>query len=265
VNVLTNGLAVAAVVTFATVAGGSVAEADGYGSPPVYGRAPVAYERPYMWSNWSGFYVGANTGYGWSPNADQLALFGDFPTGLSPAGGFAGGQIGYNWQFNRLVIGAEADIQGAGISDSVQAFNFADRFQSGLNWFGTVRGRLGYSFDRTLVYVTGGFAYGGVHNSVDVGGVAPYRFDGTAAGYVLGAGLEYKLNPAWSIKGEYQYINLGANDPTSPTGARYSNIFGGGNATVRDDDYHTFRLGLNYRFGPREEPRYEPQYEPPPK
>jgi outer membrane immunogenic protein len=249
------------------VAGGSVAQADGYGPPPVYARPPVAYEHPYIWSNWSGFYVGVNTGYGWSPNADQLTLSGDFPTGLSPAGGFAGGQIGYNWQINRLIIGAEADIQGAGISDRVQDFNFGDRFHSELNWFGTVRGRLGYSFDRTLVYVTGGFAYGGVRNAVDGPTLpgAPYRFDGTAAGYVLGAGLEYKFNPAWSIKGEYQYINLGTNDPTNPAGAHYSNIGGGGVATVRNDEYQTFRLGLNYRFGPGEAPRYEPQYEPPPK
>jgi outer membrane immunogenic protein len=211
----------------------------------------VAYERPYVWSAWSGLYVGLNAGYGWSPNGDQLALATDDPTGLSPAGGFAGGQIGYNWQFGHLVLGAEADLQSADISDRVRDLNFLDHFHSRLDWFGTVRGRLGYAFDRTLLFATAGFAYGGVHNVANGPFLpgAPYRFDGTATGYVLGAGLEYRLTPALSIKGEYQYVNLGTNDPTNPAGAPYSNIFGGGAATVRDDEYHTLRFGLNYRFG----------------
>src|SRR5262249_27311559 len=112
-----------------------------------------------------------------------------------------------------------------------------------------VRGRLGYSFDRTLLYVTGGFAYGGVRNGVDGPAISTYRFDGTATGYVLGAGAEFKITPHLSIKGEYQYINLGTNDPTNAAGQPFSNFAGGGVATVRDDEYHTFRLGLNYRFG----------------
>jgi outer membrane immunogenic protein len=227
-----------------------MAQADGL-PEPVYRPLPVAYERPYGWGSWSGFYIGANAGYAWSPNNNQLALLGDFPTGLSPEGGFVGGQIGYNWQFGRVVVGAEADLQGADISDRVQDLNFGDNFHSRLDWFGTVRGRLGYAFDRTLVFATAGFAFGGVHNNVD-GAIlpgSPYKFDGTATGYVLGAGVEYKLNPAWSVKGEYQYINLGTNDPTNPVGLPYSGIGGGGNATVHDDEYHSFRLGVNYRFG----------------
>jgi outer membrane immunogenic protein len=245
-----NGLRIA-VVAGAMMASVSVAKADGYGPQgPGYGPPP-GYERPYVWSTWAGFYGGVNVGYGWSPNSDQLALAGDSPTGLSPAGGFGGGQIGYNWQFGHMVIGAETDLQGADISDRVQDVNFGDNFHSRLDWFGTVRGRIGYAFDRTLLYATAGFAYGGIHNRVD-GPVlmgSPYRFDGTATGYALGAGLEYKLNPAFSIKGEYQYINLGTNDPTNAAGAPYSTIAGGGFATVKDDEFHTLRLGLNYRFG----------------
>jgi outer membrane immunogenic protein len=219
------GLALAAVGAGVTMAGGSVAKADGFApyAPPRSG-----YERPYVWGSWAGFYGGVNVGYGWSPSNDQLALSGDFPTGLSPEGGFGGGQIGYNWQVGHLVFGAEADLQGADISDRVHDFNFGDNFHSSLDYFGTIRGRLGYAFDRTLVYATAGFAYGGVHNTVNgpllLG--APYRFDGTATGYVLGAGVEYKFNPAWSVKGEYQYINLGTNDPTSPSGTPYSAIGG---------------------------------------
>jgi outer membrane immunogenic protein len=248
------GLALAAMGAAVTLCGGGVARADGLPpGPPPYGPPPMSYERPYGYGccTWAGFYGGVNVGYGWSPNSDQLALSFDSPTGLSPEGGFGGGQIGYNWQVGNLVFGAEADLQGADISDRVQDFVFGDTFHSSLNWFGTVRGRLGYGFDRALVYATAGFAYGGVRNSVDLVGFAPYRFDGTATGYVLGVGVEYKFGPAWSIKGEYQYINLGTNDPTNPAGAPYSAAagLGVGVPTVRDDEYHTFRMGLNYRFG----------------
>jgi outer membrane immunogenic protein len=241
---------VATLVVVAMGASIEVTRADGLPEQG-YGPSSVPYERPYVWSGWAGFYAGVNAGYGWSPNSDQLALVGDAPTGLSPEGGFGGGQIGYNWQFGRVVVGAEADLQGAGISDRVTDANYGDVFHSRLDWFGTVRGRLGYSFDRTLLYATAGFAYGGVHNSAIIAGfpVIPYRFDSTAAGYVVGAGVEYKLNPAWSIKGEYQYINLGTNDPANAAFGPYSGFGGGGLATVRDDEYHTFRLGVNYRFG----------------
>ena len=244
-------LALAAMAAAVTLCGGSVARADGYGPyGPPYGPPPgVGYERPYGCCTWAGFYGGVNVGYGWSPNSDQLALSTDSPTGLSPEGGFGGGQIGYNWQVGNLVFGAEADLQGADISDRVRDLNFFDTFHSSLDWFGTVRGRIGYGFDRALVYATAGFAYGGVRNSVDLAGVAPFRFDGTATGYVLGVGVEYKFGPAWSLKGEYQYINLGTNDPTNPAGAAFSAVAGVGVPTVRDDEYHTFRMGFNYRFG----------------
>jgi outer membrane immunogenic protein len=171
------GLALAAMAAAVTLCGGGVARADGFGpsGPPPYGPPAMSYERPYGYGccTWAGFYGGVNFGYGWSPNSDQLALGGDNPTGLSPEGGFGGGQIGYNWQVGHLVFGAEADLQGSDISDRIQDFNFGDTFHSSLDWFGTIRGRLGYGFDRALVYATAGFAFGGVRNSVNVLGVGP--------------------------------------------------------------------------------------------
>src|SRR5215469_4641385 len=107
---------------------------------------------PYV-ASWAGFYAGVNGGYGWSEHSDVLA--GPGFRGLSPSGGFGGGQIGYNWQGvldPRIVLGIEADIQGAGINDN-KFFGprppilrvFSD-FESRLDYFGTVRGRLGYAF-----------------------------------------------------------------------------------------------------------------------
>ncbi len=205
-------------------------------------------------ASWTGFYVGVNGGYGWSESSDQLAWT-EAPAfyGLDPKGGFGGGQIGYNWQgfyHPNFVFGVEADFQGGDLSASGTDGIF--NYSSNLDWFGTVRARLGYALDRTLIYATGGFAYGGVTNDVSNGVAAThYRFDDTATGYVVGGGVEYKLTPAWSLKAEYQYINLGKNDPVNPAGAKFSNL---PTTTLDDDAYHTIRLGLNYHLLPGYEP-----------
>ena len=191
--------------------------------PPVFAPAPL----------WTGFYIGVNGGYGESAS--------DGP--LSPSGGFGGGQIGYNWQglfgTSPLVVGIEADFQGAGISDSAgYAYDYAE---NSLNWFGTVRGRLGYAFGPTLLYATGGFAYGQVEAKGSSLGYA-YDVTETQTGYAVGGGVEYKFNPAWSLKAEYLYVDL---DAGNATGA------GALNASPYTDrsELNTFRLGVNYSLG----------------
>lgn len=91
-------------------------------------------------------------------------------TSYDRSGGFGGGQLGYNFQRDRFVFGVETDIQGADITGSGSANRGADLHSTGydvvanarreatLDWFGTVRGRLGYSFYSALIYFTGGFA-----------------------------------------------------------------------------------------------------------
>jgi outer membrane immunogenic protein len=217
-------------------------------------RAPegVSYkDTPYVAVNWAGFYAGVNGGYAWSEHSDQLA-YTKAPAfyGLSPEGGFGGGQIGFNWQgmwHPHLVLGIEADIQGAGVNAS-GSDAAGLKYKSDLDWFGTVRGRIGYAYDRALVYATGGFAYGGVQNTVLNSGAlgGPAKFDDVATGYVLGGGIEYKFSPAWSVKAEYQYINLGKNDPVTASGKTFSSV---PTTTLTDDAYHTVRAGLNYHFG----------------
>jgi outer membrane immunogenic protein len=227
-------LLLSAAMSLVMVAGASAAD---------YSDAPPA------WS-WAGFYFGANGGYALSTSRDQLALAGDQPTGLYSTGGFGGGQVGYNVQISRWVLGVEADFQSASIGDAVNDLNFGDYFSSQLSSFGTVRGRVGIAFNPLLVYFTGGFAYGNLASFVNgpflVG--APYSFSGIATGYAVGAGVEYALDRSWSVKAEYLYLNFGKNDPTSAAGP-YSQIFGGGSATVNNDAFNAVRIGINYRFG----------------
>ncbi len=224
--------------------------ADMYGAPGA--------GAPYVDVNWTGFYAGVNGGGAWAEN-ENLAAIGLW-SGVRPEGGFGGGQFGYNIQGilgRNVVLGVEADIQGGSISASNKPCCIS--YSSDLDWFGTVRGRVGYAVDRALVYFTGGFAYGGIKNEVSYRSAGnpsggDFRFDGTATGYVIGSGVEYKFTPRWSVKAEYQYIDLGKNDPTyqgiswGDTGTSKNHV-GYYKDSLTEDAFHTVRLGVNYSFG----------------
>lgn len=184
------------------------------------------------------------------------------PYTIEPSGAFGGGQIGYNFQKGNLVFGAEADLQISDIKDSGSGIAIGDpldtySLKANINWFGMVRGRLGYAFDRTLIYATGGFAYGEVER--DNSYFFAFPFGGgpmtgksskttTETGYVIGGGLEDALSPKWSVKGEYQYVDLGTVgvDTTiyyqgAPNGVRQH--------TDLDANFYSVRIGLNYHVG----------------
>ena len=259
------------------VALASASAADIYAGPAAgsYKDTPA-----YVGVNSTGLYVGVNGGYGWSAQSSTIYAFANDAgtTDTSPttsydkSGGFGGGQIGYNLQRDRFVFGVEADFQGAGITGSGSAFANADsgdvlatgRREGTLDWFGTVRGRLGYAYDRALIYFTGGFAYGAssgtasivMDDTKDGGGVHNYSFNpnATRTGYVLGGGVEYALTPAWSVKGEYQFIDLGSSNGF----VGYHDLVDGGNLGrgyfTTDQSYNTVRVGLNYHVGQSFEP-----------
>jgi len=137
------------------------------------------------------------------------------------------------------VFGVEADIQGDGIKRKGVDLS-GERYNTNLDWFGTVRGRVGYTANYTLIYVTGGFAYGGLRQSAEDNGFAPpvtFKSDGV-------------VNPSWALKAEYQYLNFGRNDPIF-SAAETASADG---FHVNDDAYHTVRIGLNYHVGSSYEP-----------
>jgi outer membrane immunogenic protein len=231
------------------------------------------YEMPPVWS---GFYLGLNGGYAWEATASALsataAANGGAPGTASgnywTDGGFGGVQFGYNLQRDRLVFGIETDIQAAGIGGKTalgavsadQSVDTSAVAKSNLDWFGTLRGRAGYAFGSTLVYATGGFAYGGVRDSLalsatSIHGTAAGQVskDITAAGYTVGAGVETAMSPSWSVKAEYQYIDLGTSSLSTSTGIPDSTDTGGASASF-DHSYHTMRVGVNYKFSQTYEP-----------
>lgn len=197
--------------------------------------------------DWTGFYVGVNAGVGLGRDRTQHYQ----PTSsnsfyLSPQGGFGGGQIGYNWQtgsiLGPLVYGIEADIQGGDMSDSrtvLNSFLTPNVYSQKLDWFGTVRGRIGLATGPVLSYVTGGYAYGNVKTNVGIAGVGAFSDSRVESGWTVGSGVEAALGGNWTGKIEYLYLNLG----------NRTEGFGGVNTVTSELRQNIFRVGLNYRIG----------------
>lgn len=260
-------------ITAATLlAGTSLTQAADLGRMPV--KAPPIVAAP-VW-NWTGFYVGGNAGYGFG-DRDSVDTSGQVAVnvnnvlgGARPArvnldrdGFVGGGQIGYNWQFMpNWLVGIEADIAYTDFRDSTTVTTLplagpgtlANTFSTRLDYLGTVRGRVGYVFDRTLIYATGGLAYGRVRNSVNFFGTAgQLQFTGSESsvetGYTVGGGIEHAFLPNWTVKGEYLFYDLGRDTVNV---AVIPGSGGGGtgyNSEFRNEG-HIVRAGVNYKFGP---------------
>ncbi|WP_188611219.1 outer membrane protein [Chelatococcus reniformis] len=223
--------------------------------------APVAPAVIVPVFTWTGFYVGVNAGYAWNTNNDNNAYGYGYPGyagygyyGDSGSdGGFAGGgQIGYNYQIGQFVIGAEADIQYADLGGK-NNYGYGNQ---GMDWFGTVRARAGFAFDRALIYATGGFAYGGGgnNNSAYFGnnygyGGAYYggNGDNTATGWTVGGGLEYAFTDNITAKVEGLYVSLdrGNSDVYLPGAALATSYYSNGS---KNNEFGVVRVGLNYKF-----------------
>ncbi|SDN59135.1 outer membrane immunogenic protein [Methylobacterium phyllostachyos] len=203
---------------------------------------------------WTGFYAGLNAGYAFHTNSGGFTdpTYGAV-TGGNRSGGFAGGgQIGYNYQFtpgSGFVIGFETDIQGTAFAKADAAYLGATPYYSvrpSLDYFGTVRGRLGYAFDRVLIYGTGGFAYGGGSRASNAASY-PYTLPGTdRTGYAAGGGVEYAFTEKLSAKVEALYVQLGRGFAgTTYYNAGVPAYYGAGK---QDSGFALVRAGVNYRF-----------------
>jgi outer membrane immunogenic protein len=204
---------------------------------PAPAAAPVYRPAPLPAFNWSGFYVGAMGGYGWSQQINLNNLVG---TGSDIKGGFAGGTLGFNYQApgSMFVVGAEADAAWSNINYTA-AFAGIGTGKDQIKAFGSVTGRVGVAVDNLLLYGKGGYAWANNEFSFTVLGLtlANSQFH---SGWTVGGGAEWAFAGPWSAKAEYMY-------------ARYNqqNYFAalippGFNFGV---DVHTVKAGVNYRFG----------------
>lgn len=203
---------------------------------------------------WTGFYIGANGGYGGDRFNYDFAVVGvPGSASITSGGGFGGGQIGYNYQMGNWVFGIEGDIQASDIRGEVSAaiLGIAASAGSKIDWFATARGRLGYAWDRVLVYATGGYAHADVDTGAAItipgviipGGGAPGlvlagNINTSHNGWVVGGGIEYAFTNNLTFKTEYQYLDF-----ESKTLAVAGTSFIDVSPTV-----HTVRGGLNWKF-----------------
>jgi outer membrane immunogenic protein len=183
-------------------------------------RKAPAIAPPY---SWTGIYVGANVGYGWSKLRPGTISFFDpgvFGTidgiDYSLKGVIGGGQAGFNYQFDNILLGIEGDFSGTGIDGSVTDSVHLYTATSKINWLATARGRAGVvMMERALIYATGGLAVADIKTTLDdvyPAGIITTTSSATYVGWTVGGGVEFALAPHWTVKAEYLYVDLGSKE-----------------------------------------------------
>lgn len=215
------------VVAAALLASGAAVAAD----LPNRNKAPVMPVVAPAFT-WTGVYLGLNAGYGFSSISKAGVYFNDKQSFVG------GGQVGYNYQFApNLVLGIEADLQTADLRASANAVGVNAKLagsKNGVEWFGTLRPRVGFAADRALFYVTGGLAYGEQKLTVPALGSG----SATNAGYTVGGGVEYAFTNNITGKVEGLYVDLMDHNyiPRTPVYTKSGSEFG------------VVRAGVNYKF-----------------
>ena len=263
------------------VSGANAADLPLPASPPI--AAPPAF-------TWSGFYVGGHVGYGWADfdfRDPTVTISGPvvLPFGAIigvplqrrfDADSFlGGGQVGVNAQFGPVVVGIEGDFSWTDLRGQYRSTSgptaigpfsvtTAEGAAARVEWISTARGRLGFAFDRFLVYGTGGVAFGEVRGAGDITATLPplgsvtltANDRRTHVGWTAGGGLEAAITPNLSAKVEYLYADLGREHHQAPaflsgTPAVTALIPAGTSVRAAGDfsaQVQTVKVGLNYRF-----------------
>lgn len=222
---------------------------------------------------WTGFYVGGQVGYAWGED-DTVLSSGRERIVFDGLGGLHGDSIkydidgvvggahaGFNLQSGNFVIGIEGDLEASGVSGERTAsesgtilgvpVSGSASVKTDVNWMASVRGRLGFTFDRLMVYGTGGVAFADIEHTYTASGTAfgigvaeGVKFSDSQTGWTLGGGLEYAVTSNMTTRVEYRYTQFGSFD---------NQIF-----TVRSDgvdllaeqepDFHTVRAGVSFKW-----------------
>lgn len=202
-------------------------------------KAPVEYAPADIWS---GVYVGGFLGGAHGVWTSDLARNNNHGHTEQGADGIAGGAFaGYNYRINpNLYIGIEADIGSTSAKQSNEIYD-NDTSYSSYGPFGSVRGRIGYAFDRLMIYGTGGMAFANISNDIQKGrnpGEQIVWDDQLRAGYALGTGVEYAFSRNFFGRAEYLYSNFGS----------VTLYNADGNRADFKNELHQVRAGIGYRF-----------------
>ena len=270
-------------VLMSAIALGAMAVTASAADMPARGPAvaPAPYVAPVF--TWTGFYLGVNAGAAWHGN-DNCPGFYNYSGGVittrvsafapscnSDDTAFTGGfQGGFNWQMGAVVFGLEGDVNWIG-NDSKRGFvNYGYTFNSKdylysldgsqqSNMLGSIRGRLGWSFDRAMLYVTGGAAFRNAGSNDVIYAydkssgalLATYsaNSDRSNVGWSLGGGLEWAFTNNVSMKIEYLHSQFNRDNGVylTPTSTNRENLYAFRNDSGRDS-VDVMRFGINYRF-----------------
>jgi outer membrane immunogenic protein len=199
-------------------------------------KAPIAPMAAY---NWTGLYVGAHVGAAWGDflrTADDGTVLNDY----NNTSWMAGGQAGYRWQFNNFVLGVEVSGAGTDIDARAPCPSASFTCHTSVDWLFLAGGQAGLAFDRTLLYISGGYAATRTSTS-SIPFFAGFNSSSDHGGWYIGGGIDFGFAPNWTIGVEYAHAEFESKRYADPTAANIP-------YTV-DPQIDLVRVKLNYRFG----------------
>lgn len=221
-------------------------------STPMYAKAPAPMQQAY---NWNGFFVGGSFGVLNGQDDDRITITGG-TTNPRFAGALGGGQVGYDYQAGRWVVGIEGSANATNARGARGCPAPADSIatcEAGVDWIGTATARLGYTFwNRSLFYVRGGGAFSESKLAVNcnTGTFNPFGVTNcgqsasvSRTGYTLGFGSEFALTRNWTVRSETNYFDMGTKNVLVPGTLGFAAT----NVEVREKGFLT-TVGVNYRF-----------------
>jgi outer membrane immunogenic protein len=230
----------------ATAATGAAAFAPGAMAADLPVKAPAVIPPPAV--SWTGFYIGGHAGVAWH-QAHNRTTYQGFPVDaltVDKTGFIGGGQIGYNWQNGNFVWGFEAD--GSWLSTKINhedhTFGYAQGPSHKISWLSTVRTRFGLAVGNTMVYATGGVAFGGVKNRYSWDPDTITSESKTRVGWAIGGGIEHMWTRNWTVALEGLFVDLGRSTVSTPTfpGSPFSK------STRFSNQMVIGRVKLNYKW-----------------
>jgi outer membrane immunogenic protein len=231
--------------------------------------------------DWRGAYIAGFVGAAWTDPTVATELSGEWSNPLNPlnqedrdallpllnsgnttTGAIGGAAAGYNWLMDSLLLGVEADYSALdGKHSATSTITAISPYRVGtstdVDWVATLRGRLGVAHHRSLVYVTGGLAFGEPKftqwiEQLNFPYVQTVALSSTKAGWVLGAGLEHALDDEWSLRLQYLHVDLGSESRSSagvcpPPNVDVCVVYTGSHKV--DFALDSVTAGISYRFG----------------